>query len=94
MAEKTEQSNKTKATTPRQFQGVVVSAAEQKTIHVLVRRVHMDKKYRKQFHTSKKYAVHDEKGEAKTGDVVTFVECRPLSKTKKWRLVKKLEISN
>jgi small subunit ribosomal protein S17 len=66
---------------------VVVSATENKTIHVSVDSIKMNSKYQKQYTTSKKYAVHDEKNEAKVGDAVLFEECRPLSKTKKWRLV-------
>lgn len=75
----------------RQFEGVVVSAIENKTIHVLVKSIKMNQKYQKQYSTSKKYAVHDEKSEAKVGDEVLFEECRPLSKTKKWRLVSVLK---
>jgi small subunit ribosomal protein S17 len=74
-------------TIKRQLSGEVVSASEQKTVHVLVRTIKVNAKYRKQYSTSKKYAVHDEKGAAKIGDKVVFEECRPLSKTKKWRLV-------
>lgn len=72
----------------RQFTGEVTGAKENKTIHVRVSTVKMDPKYNKQYTTAKKYAVHDEKRAAKIGDVVLFEECRPLSKTKKWRLVK------
>lgn len=72
----------------RRFEGVVVSDRGQKTIQVLVKTQKLHKKYRKHYTTSKKYAVHDEKGEAHTGDTVMFQECRPLSKTKRWRLVK------
>ncbi len=71
----------------RQFTGVVLSAKEQKTIHVNVKTIKMDAKYRKQYSTSKKFAVHDEKGTAKAGDTVVFEECRPLSKTKRWRVI-------
>ena len=71
----------------RRFEGEVTSVKEDKTIHVLVKIVKMDSKYRKQYSTSKKYAVHDEKGRAKLGDRVIFEECRPISKTKKWTLI-------
>lgn len=77
----------TKEVVRRQFDGVVVSATENKTIHVSVDSIKMNSKYQKQYTTRKKYAVHDEKNEAKVGDAVLFEECRPLSKTKKWRLV-------
>ncbi|MFH1286487.1 MAG: 30S ribosomal protein S17 [Candidatus Magasanikbacteria bacterium] len=72
----------------RQFKGVVVSAAEQKTVHVLVKTIKMHSKYSKQYTTSRKYAVHDEKGLAAEGDAIVFEECRPLSKTKRWRIVR------
>lgn len=73
-------------TQKRQFEGSVVSTREDKTIHVLVETVKMHQKYRKQYTTGKKYAVHDEKQAAKEGDWVRFEECRPMSKTKRWRL--------
>ena len=72
----------------RQFQGDVVSASGNKTIHVLIKAVKIHPKYRKQFVMTKKYAVHDEKGQAVVGNTVLFEECRPLSKTKRWRLVR------
>ena len=75
-------------TMQRQFQGEVLSNAEDKTIRVSVVRTKMDAKYRKQYTESKKYAVHDEKNEANVGDTIVFEECRPLSKNKRWRLVK------
>lgn len=85
----TKQDNKkeTVQLTGRQLEGTVISAAENKTIHVVVNTTKMHEKYRKQYVVSKKYAVHDEKGLAKEGDKVTFTECRPLSKTKRWRLI-------
>jgi small subunit ribosomal protein S17 len=71
----------------REFVGTVTSTAMAKTITVKVDSLRMNTKYHKQYRVSKKYHVHDEKGIAKVGDKVSFVECRPLSKTKKWRLV-------
>ncbi len=76
------------ATIRREFEGVVMSEREDKTIHVLVKTTNTHPKYRKQYTTSKQYAVHDEKNDAHVGDVVVFCECRPLSKTKRWRLVR------
>lgn len=84
------QNNSAESTLKRQFTGEVVSAKEQKTIHVKVKTVKMDEKYKKQYSTSRKFAVHDENGMAKVGDVIIFEECRPLSKTKRWRVVKVL----
>ena len=72
----------------RQFEGVVVSVKENKTIHVKVDAIKIHPKYRKQYKESKKYAVHDEKNEAVEGNIVVFQECRPMSKTKRWFLVK------
>ncbi len=77
-----------KSSMKRQFEGVVKSAKGDKTAQVVVRTTKMHSKYRKQYVTSKKYAVHDEKNEANIGDTVIFQECRPMSKTKRWRLVK------
>jgi len=78
----------------REFSGIVKSTAMNKTITVQVDRIRKHEKYPKSFTVSKKYHVHDEKEVAKTGDVVSFVECRPLSATKRWRLVKVLKKSN
>ncbi len=75
----------------RQFTGEVVSNSENKTIHVLVKTRVTHPKYHKQYAVSRKYAVADEKGLAKIGELVIFQECRPLSKTKRWRLVKILK---
>ncbi len=74
-----------------QFEGEVVSVKENKTIHVLVKTTKLHEKYKKQYVTSRKYAVHDEKNEAQLGDIVLFQECCPISKTKKWRLIKILK---
>lgn len=81
------QANEQSTRLSRRFTGEVVSVVENKTIHVVVRTRKMDAKYRKQYWTSEKYAVHDEKNTAKMGDTVVFEECRPLSKTKRWRLI-------
>lgn len=71
----------------RSFRGTVVSNSMQKTIVVRVDDHKRHPKYNKSYRTSAKFHVHDEKGVAKPGDIVDFVECRPLSKTKRWRLV-------
>lgn len=75
----------------RHFEGMVVGVAENKTIHVRVATLKMHPKYKKQYTTHKRYAVHDEKNVAKDGDEVSFVECRPMSKTKRWRLLEILK---
>jgi small subunit ribosomal protein S17 len=71
----------------REFSGVVSSASMSKTITVVVCSSKKHSKYDKRYKTNEKYHVHDEKGIAKVGDTVKFVECRPLSATKRWRLV-------
>ncbi len=73
--------------TERSFTGVVVSTGMQKTLVAVVVRQKPVIKYHKTFKVSKKYHVHDEAGKAKVGDKIRFVECRPISKTKRHRLV-------
>jgi len=74
----------------RKFQGTVVSNKSDKTIVVSVIRTKLHPKYLKRFIVSKKYKVHDENNEYKAGDVVSFVECRPISKDKRWRVTGKI----
>jgi small subunit ribosomal protein S17 len=76
----------------RVYQGEVVSAKMNKTIIVQIDRVKVNAKYGKQYRASTKFHVHDEKGEYKVGDIVKFVETRPLSRTKKWRAVGKVTL--
>ena len=71
--------------------GKVVSATNDKTITVLVETYKNAKLYKKRVKYSKKYAAHDEKNEAKKGDIVRICETRPLSKTKHFRLVEIVE---
>ena len=70
----------------RLLTGTVVSDSRDKTIAVRVDRRVSHKLYKKQYVTSKKFHVHDEDNKAKVGDVVTFTDTRPVSKTKTWRL--------
>jgi len=72
----------------KRLQGIVVSNKMQKTIVVSVERVKKHSKYKKRYKIHKKYKVHDEKEEYKTGDKVIIEECRPISKDKRWRIVK------
>jgi small subunit ribosomal protein S17 len=67
--------------------GEVVSAKMAKTIVVRVERRFPHPRFKKVVTSYKKYYAHDEKGEARPGDVVRIQETRPLSKTKCWRLV-------
>ncbi len=75
-------------TTVKKFQGLVVSDKNDKTIVVKVERVKKHPKYHKRFITSRRYKVHDAKNEYKVGNRVTFAACRPLSRDKRWRVVK------
>lgn len=70
----------------RKFSGVVVSDKMDKTVVVKVETTKVHPKYGKRYVESVKYKVHDEKNQSKTGDKVSFVECRPLSKDKRWRI--------
>ena len=66
------------------FQGKITALKMAKTITVEVERFLAHPLYKKRFKRSKKYQVHSEK-EHKVGDTVKFVECPPISKTKKWK---------
>lgn len=77
---------KNKAAQKRAFTGNVVSDKMDKTIVVAVKMVKTHPIYKKQYAVTRRYKVHDEKNLAKIGDVVEFMECRPMSKEKKWRL--------
>lgn len=75
----------------RELVGRVVSDKADKTITVLVETYKNHLLYKKRVKYSKKYAAHDEKNEAKIGDIVRIVETRPLSRTKRFRLVEIVE---
>ena len=72
----------------RRLQGTVISNKMSKTAVVEVENTKFHPKYKKQYSVSKKYKVHDEKNTAVVGNKVIFEACRPLSKDKRWRLVK------
>ena len=72
----------------RTLQGRVVSSKMDKTITVLVERQVQHPVYGKFIRRSTKVHAHDENNECRAGDVVVVEQCRPLSKTKTWRLVK------
>lgn len=77
------------------YQGKVISDKGEKTITVEVNTTKTHPIYKKRIKYSKKYYAHDESNEAKMGDIVKIMETRPLSKTKRFRLVeivKKAEI--
>lgn len=72
-------------------QGVVVSDANDKTIVVSVEERKPHPIYKKMITSSKKFHAHDENNEAGVGDTVLIMETRPLSKMKRWRLVRVVE---
>ena len=67
--------------------GEVVSAKMEKTIVVRVERRMPHPKYKKIIRLQKKFYAHDEEKKAKQGDTVRIIECRPLSRLKRWTLV-------
>jgi small subunit ribosomal protein S17 len=75
----------------RTLSGRVVSDKMEKTVTVLVERRVKHPLYGKIMTQSKKYHAHDEKNEFHEGDLVLIEECRPLAKTKAWRVVKLVE---
>ena len=72
-------------------QGIVVSDAPDKTITVRIDIARRHREYKKIVRTSSTLHVHDERNDAHVGDTVVVRECRPLSRTKHWRLVEVLE---
>jgi len=74
----------------KQLTGTIISNKMQKTVVVRVEKLKEHPKYKRRFKVSKKYKAHVEAGEYKVGDKVIIEECRPISKEKKWRVIKKL----
>ncbi len=71
--------------------GVVTSDKPDKTVTVSVERRFPHPLYGKQMKRTKKYHAHDESNEYRVGDIVRIVETRPLSRTKRWRVLELLE---
>ena len=71
--------------------GTVVKSGAEKTITVLVERLVEHSLYKRRYRKSTRFAVHDEKSEGRIGDRVQIEECRPQSRTKRFRLLKILE---
>ena len=76
---------------PRTRQGIVTSAKADKTITVRIESARRHKMYKKIIRESTSLHAHDEKNDANEGDRVRVVESRPLSRTKRWRLVEIME---
>ena len=81
----------TEASNTRTLMGRVISDKMDKSVTVLVERRVKHPLYGKVITRSKKYHAHDENNECHPGDFVMIEECRPLSKTKSWRVTKMLE---
>ena len=75
----------------RKLKGIVVSDKMDKTLVVKVTRIKKHPKYHKQYQVSKKYKEHDPKNEYQQNDHVVIEESRPLSKQKRWRVIKKFK---
>jgi len=91
MSEQTTTTAETANRLGRRLTGRVVSDKMDKTVTVLVERRVQHPLYGKFVGRSNKYHAHDEQNEYHPGDLVMIEECRPLSKTKTWRVVKLLE---
>jgi small subunit ribosomal protein S17 len=72
--------------------GIVVSSKPDKTIVVVIQRRYQHPKYGKILIQSKRYMAHDEKNEAKSGDLVLLEETSPISRCKKWNLKKIIKV--
>jgi small subunit ribosomal protein S17 len=75
----------------KEFIGTVKSNKMEKTIVVSIETLALHPLYKKYVKRSKKVKAHDEKNEAKLGDRVRVIECRPISKEKSWKLVEIIE---
>lgn len=71
--------------------GEVVSTRMDKTVVVSINRLSKHPVYKKYIRKRKKFYVHDENNECNVGDVIRFMETRPLSKLKRWRFVEFIE---
>lgn len=74
----------------KQLTGIVTSNKMQNTVVVKTERIKKHPKYLKRYKVNKKYKAHVESGEYAVGDKVVIEECRPYSKEKKWKVIKKI----
>ena len=74
----------------KQLMGIVVSNKMLKTLVVRVEKIKKHLKYKKHYRVHQKYKAHYDQGEYKIGDKITIEECRPISKDKRWKIIKKL----
>ncbi|KPJ54913.1 30S ribosomal protein S17 [Parcubacteria bacterium DG_72] len=74
----------------KQLKGTIISAKMQKTVVVRVERIKEHPKYKRRFKVHKNYKAHVAEGDYKKGDTVLIEETKPISKDKRWKLVKKI----
>ena len=72
----------------RKVTGVVIRNSSDKTLMVQIKTRKKNKKYNKSVILKKKFPVHDEKNLAKVGDLIEAIETKPISKSKRWNLIK------
>lgn len=70
------------------LRGTVISDKMDKTVTVSVERIFQHPLYKKTIKTRKKYKAHDEENKCRVGDVVEIIESRPISKTKRWKVLR------
>ncbi len=87
MTQETEQTTRQ----ARSLQGVVVSDKMDKSVTIQVERKVKHPLYKKYIRRSTKFHAHDENNDCRVGDTVVIEQCRPISKTKNWRLVEVVE---
>ena len=75
--------------TKKILKGIVTSSKSNKTVVVEVTRKFKHPFYEKIIKRSKKYHAHDEKNKFKEGETITIIECNPISKKKKWKVIEK-----
>lgn len=73
-----------------QLIGKIISNKMLKTLVVQIERTKEDPKYKRRYRVRKNYKVHNENGDYKVGDKILIEECRPISKDKKWKAIKKI----
>ena len=75
----------------RELTGTIVSDAADKTVVVQVESLKQHPKYLRRYRSHKKFKAHDEKNEYKKGELVVILETRPISKDKRWRVLRRVE---
>lgn len=75
----------------RKLSGIVTSNKMLKTVIVRVEQIKEHPKYKRRYKSHKKYKAHVKEGEYNVGDRVLIQECRPISKDKRWRVIKKVD---